>query len=326
MILTAALAALVPGAVAAVLLAIGYRAWDRSAGPDRGRPALPLALFAAFLAGHVILRGWPTLPPVASTDRLAVALAAVALLAAVGGALRGPLGLRLTVRGAVSLAVPWFVLGSLVEGAWSTAAAAAWVGGSGAALFAVWTAVDALAPRAPGRSLPLALLVASAGLAAALAAAGSALAGQLAGTLAAGLGAVFLLTLRRPDVDLGRDGLAVTLVGYAGLVLVGHFYADLPLPAAALLFLAPALPWAAQLPALRGRWLPATVRVSAVLVPVALALWLALRPPAPGGADGSGSSSYYYTSEPASSGSYDYGYGRDSGGSSFEHDYGSLGR
>jgi hypothetical protein len=223
---------------------------------------------------------------------LAVAAGVLALL---DSARRTPGWLRQGARLVLSFAVPWLVLGPLREHTWSTGESLLWMGGSGLALFGLITLVETMTERARGVSMPLSLLALAAGSSAVLALSGSALLGQLGGVLSAGLGAVFVLTWWRPDASLSRGPVAVVLVVLAGLWLSGYFYAEVPAASSLLLLGAPAVLWLVLLTPLRSvekPWKHALVRATAMLIPVAIAVAIAL---------GSGP-------EELAAGPYDYAY------------------
>src|SRR5262249_996716 len=70
------------------------------------------------------------------------------------------------------------------------------------------------------------------------------------------------------------------LVGLFALLVAGHFFSDLTAVNAVLLFAAPLLCWAGELPGVRrGRsWLRTAVQLALVTVPLTLAVLLAARP------------------------------------------------
>lgn len=278
---TAILAALVPAAVAAVLLALVFRVWRRGSAAGGAHGSIPVALAAAFCSGAVLLYGWPTVPPVAATDWLFLLLVGVAALAAVDASWRAPTAVRWLVGLAVSLAVPRLLFQQMLTHTWTGADGWIWTGSLGVALFVVWTGLETLASRVPGPFLPLALTLVASTAALALLTSGSALLGQLAGALAAGLGALFLLTLLRRDLAIARGGVAVPAVALGGLVGIGYFYAELPWTAALLLLGAPLLGWLGELRPLRrlGPWSALAIRTLLVVPALAGAIWVVFHPP-----------------------------------------------
>jgi hypothetical protein len=160
---------------------------------------------------------------------------------------------------------------------WAPAQAWLNMGGMAAVLAGVWAALVLLARRAPGRSIPLALAIVCTGAALAVMLSGYASGGQIGFPLAASLVGVALASLAfrmLPDLS-GLVGIAV--VGLFALLVVGCFFAQLPIGYAVLLFLAPLLGWLPELPYVaRARpWLRGGVRVLLTAAPVALVLVLA---------------------------------------------------
>jgi hypothetical protein len=136
----------------------------------------------------------------------------------------------------------------------------------------VWALLAGLARRAPGRSVPVALAMTTAGAAMALMLSGYLTGGMLGLPLAAGLAGAVTGSLALPrDTDL-RASIGPGVIGLFSLLVIGHFFGELTVTHALLLFGAPLLCWLPEsvrtrreLPRLR-----ALVRVALVAVPVAL--------------------------------------------------------
>jgi hypothetical protein len=146
----------------------------------------------------------------------------------------------------------------------------AWLilGGLAAALAAVWSALALLTQRITGRSVPLAVAVASAGAAITVMLSGYASGGQIGLLLAAALAGVVGASLLLRQRFREEGALGVGIVGLFALLVMGRFFGQLTTSNAALLFFALLLCWLPELP--RG-----LARVVLVAVPVAVALTLA---------------------------------------------------
>jgi hypothetical protein len=229
----------------------------------------------------------PHWPPREDQDRLLFLVIPAVLAVEVVGALAGrlqPLAwlLRLVVAAAaarVLLHNTSYLTDLSGPGTreWTTTQALLILGGLAVILAGVWGALTWLGRRSGGRSVPLALAVASAGAAVAVMLSGYASGGQLGLPLAAGLvGATLasLLVRGRLQTD-GLVGLGV--VGLFALLLIGHFFGQLSATYAAVLFLGPLLCGLPELPYVR-RLAPVLRGAAGILlttVPVVLVLVLA---------------------------------------------------
>ncbi len=232
-----------------------------------------LALTAGFLAGFLALFGWPAWPPVEGWQWLPLLGFALLLSAFLESTVLAR-ELHWLPRLLVALAVVRLVLAPWLEYEaqgeeilwWPVGIAVAWV-------FAV-TAVDALAARRPGAAWPLVLTLTTAATAIALLDAGSARLAQAEGALAAACGGAVLVAGLRRGFHLGRGPAAAALAVHAGILLNAHFFAELPLAAAAVLLGAPLAGVLGEAPVFRSR--PAWQGIGFRLVAVALALAAAL--------------------------------------------------
>ena len=165
-----------------------------------------------------------------------------------------------------------------------------WVVGLGALTLVFFLVLDTLTGRLSGVSSPPILLIVTLGSSVVLVLSGSALLGQLAGILASALGASLITAWWQPKLiprldrdvrfaPLAGEGVTVVAVLLVGLWLNGYFYAEVPATSALLLGTAPAaawIRWLAPVQRLEG-WRATFVSVVTVLVPVVLAVALALR-------------------------------------------------
>lgn len=245
-----------PALVAGALLGLGWgtrrrRGPERSAGPPGAtRAAWSLAVGLGYLAGHAAIHR--ALPPLSLQLDVKETLAWSALAgAAVGLALAWRLRAGVLLGLFFSLALPWVLLDFLRAGRWSTAEAVLATALLGGALAASAGSQETLAGRAPGLPVPLAWLLVAPLSAGALVYGGSASLGQLAGCLGALALPAALLALRRPGLRLDGGGALGLSSLHGGLLLAGHFAADLPWASALLLALAPHAAWI--LPAVEPR-------------------------------------------------------------------------
>jgi hypothetical protein len=252
---------LFPGACAAAVLWLAARLDRRRRASTVGGGAAALGL--AYLSTHVALTGWPSWPPVDSTQRLLFLVLAAAFLSAVRGWLMEsapPWWLRLGFIFLLLLAM----LKTPLEHAWSGGEAVLWL----AVLLAVgFGLARSLALDMAGATawVPAGVRVALlCGVAVALGLSGTARLALLAGALACAVGVVEVLAarlLRQPWLAADSWVLAMAVLG---LLLGGYFYAALEPWPGALLVVALLLPGVVAKRPLPWRLLP--------LVPLALAL------------------------------------------------------
>ena len=246
-----------PAAVAGVAVALAWRPWRRALEPVPGDWGGPVALWLGYGAG--------------------VASLLAAALWALGRHLRphGP-AIEIAFRLVLAVGLALSMLRPLITHRWGPGAGAVRAIVAGVLGGAVWTGVEEAGRRRPGPAVPLALLVASAGLGGVLALSGSVLLGQLAGVLAAALGAVTVAAWWRPSASVA-GGAGVVVLVHGGLTLAGLVYADVPPLAAALAMLAPLGALACLLPAAAGRRRTAAPALAALAagLPILLAVGLA---------------------------------------------------
>ena len=180
----------------------------------------------------------------------------------------------------------WLVFGPLVGGMWTAGQGAAWMIGLGAATFALATVLDIRAARL-GPAMPLVLMVPAIGMSAAQHFAHSYIFAILSGALAATTGALWVVSWFSPRMNLARATIPIYAVVYAGLAFGGMFYAELPKASGLALAVAPLAsfidrvgPWRIGRDEdgepTRGDWKTSLARVMAMLVPIGVAVGLAL--------------------------------------------------
>jgi hypothetical protein len=289
------LAAMAVGAaVAAVAFRLCALLWFLPR-PARASLGWALGVGAGFLAGAWYLspprwlpgeeQGW--LPGEGQDRLLLVLIPAAVLVEVLAGLPRVPRWVGWVLRVLVALAAARVMLhGSTwlegqdgVPARWMPQEQWLWLGGLSAGLAVVWCALALLAPRAPDRSVPVALLVAVAGASAAIMFSKSITIGQLALQLVAALAATTLASevLRRRGSAPASVGVGV--VGLFGLLATGHFFAELTDWHAAAIFLSLLLCWLPELPGIRRLplRLRGALRVALVCVPLAVVVLQAQR-------------------------------------------------
>jgi len=238
------------------------------AGSPWARAGAPVALAAAYVAGHYALRGFDWPPPQTSEWLPIVALAAAGA-GVVEGLWPDRAGARWAARAVAAGAVLGLVLRLKLKNFWGLGEAVAWLAGLEAALLVGLLGLDLLrrvvpvperaAGSAPGDGGPAAAAAVGAlvgGAAGGCAAAGSLVLGQLGGALGAAWGGLAVVSLWRPA--LVRPALPTAGLLLAGVVLNAVFFAyDLPTSAALALGALGAVPFLASLaglPPLRRHW------------------------------------------------------------------------
>ncbi|MHC4341446.1 MAG: hypothetical protein ACYSX0_14690 [Planctomycetota bacterium] len=270
-------AVLVPGFASGVILLAGWRPWQKK-GAVSGAWAPGVAVGAGFLLARTGFAdwSWPGFWPVGAEDRLAYLVLVASALSVVPG--------RLWLRLIFSVLTPQLLVVGKIGDSWSLAEKALVLGVLSATTFALWSAMERLAERRRGASVPVIWMVALAGAAIVFERANSISLAQQAGALAACFGAAWVLALwKSPKVSLS-GAVPVAMVAWSGLLLGARYYAypGLALLPTLLLAVAPAAAWAGELPWLRDRpaWIGMAVRLAAVALPVAIAVATAAAAPA----------------------------------------------
>jgi len=148
---------------------------------------------------------------------------------------RAKQGLRL----ALFLALPYALLGPMLQYSWGGLEGVLWITGLGTAAFVLALVLEHAAGRGSGFAMPLQLTLLATGSSILLVLSGSVLLGQLAGILAASLGAFLVLAFFFPSLSLAGGTMTVFSIQLAGLWMLGYFYAELTATIALILFLAP---------------------------------------------------------------------------------------
>ena len=270
------------GVSALFVLALGWM--RRPASATRLNLTIVSAVALGLLFGHLVLQVRPKWPPANGLDRLlTIILPAVVGIELLAGFASVPRRLVWSLRLSLSAATGRVLLyGSVyvaARGEWTVLQTWLSLGSCAILLVLVWSLLVRLADRAPGESIPLALAQASLCSGVTMMLAGYLTGGAAALPLAAALVGVAVaasLVTTRPAMH-GAIGIGV--VGLFGLLFVAKFFAGLPTGRTLVLFLAPLLCWASELPFLRGRppWLIGTTRLALVAIPLVVVLVLEKR-------------------------------------------------
>lgn len=245
---------------ASAVLAVAFRPWipapetlepgEQIVEEERGWGGA-LAVGCAFALGFVATQGWPPLPFDLGIKHW---LFYAALAGAVVGAYEALADRSSCVtRGIFSFAAPFLMLARVRRAQWNGFEATLWLVFLTLSLIGLWTALDSLARKRRGASLPLAWCVSCLLAAGALQLSGSFSLAQLAASLASALVPCAVLGWRRPSTLWAPGAVGPLAVTYLGLVWGGRFSADLSFASFVLLAIAPTLPALAELPSFANR-------------------------------------------------------------------------
>jgi hypothetical protein len=279
--------ALAGGAAAVVLLLFRWT-W-RSPHPARAAVGEVLGIGVGFALGCWWLGVRPHWPPREDLDRfLEILLPAVGAVEIVIALLRRPASIDWALRFLVAAgAAPVLLYGSiyLADAAgpgtrqWTLAQAVVILLTLAGALAANWALLALLVRRTASRSVTVGVAVGCAGAAVTVMLSGYATGGEIGLPLAAALAGLTVASLGLGGGANAKAALSVGIVGLFGLIVIGWFFGELHADLACLVFFAPLLAWLPELPyavRLSGK-VRAFARVVLTVVPVAVALALAVR-------------------------------------------------
>lgn len=267
---------LVPAAIAFLCLLISWRAWRRRRLAEEGHWGGAAALTLGFLSAYFILVSWPAMPPKKAMDWMPY----LVLIAGVAGVTQRKWGKRWYARFSLNLLLGGLfagvVLRSYLQNTWERDEGILWIAGLAAATTLLRNTLERLATKRRGASLPLSLWLFCAATSVAYTMSGSALLGQLTGALAAVFGAAIVLAWWAPGLSLAAGALTVFAPVYVGLLIQAHFYSELPLLSAVLLYLTPFCLWLGEARRVyyMKPWKAALTRLAIIVGPLCVALWI----------------------------------------------------
>jgi hypothetical protein len=252
--------------------------WQASEEPSGRRQlaAWPGGVALAFLVGAVVYSGHPRWPfTTENEDRFLGILLPLMALVEIGAIFLKPwlawFG-RLLVAGS---AVPLLLWGSAYFQTWSTTLECLWLTGLPIFLMLAWVSLDLQIQHLPPRTVLFGLAGVNAGAGVVLLIAGYATGGPLGIILGMALATTVLVTPRTLPTRAVSGAASIGLVGLFALLVSGHFFAELALAHAAILFAAPFLAWVLVLPRIRKTVLLRTAVLALEALPVLGAAGLA---------------------------------------------------
>jgi hypothetical protein len=272
---------LFPALLSGVVLAVGWRVWQRETTVS-GSWTGAAAITVAFLAAFAVIEGTPVgvLPGGERTPSGLDWLFWIALGLGVLFTFEERWSRRSVhlLRGLAGVILIEGVLRNTFARSWEGVTGVAWLAGLLAILLVSWWGAEALAHRRRGISSPLSLWATAATLAAVAGLSGSAKLAQLAGAVAAALGAAVVIGWWRPRFSFAGGAVSMTLLLLFGLALNAHFYSYTTGTDALLLAAGPLMPMCMVLPGLKRLQGPKAVVATLLLtmLPLSIALIRAL--------------------------------------------------
>ncbi len=251
------------------LAMLATRPWRR--GRDLAGWGAAVALAGGFMIAFAHHFDVPPFPP-ASAQQWAFFLAVPLAVVGVATALVNSKWFGIVGPLVVLGLVPWLMLRKFnfesPQLRWT------WIGGGAAAIVAWWAAMEPLARRGRGGSLPLLLAIVIGITGLAIIDGGIRTLGEATGSIAFPLIVIAAAATWSRGASIARGGTLVLAGLFGGLLICGHLlgYPGVPLLHVALLALAPLAAWAGELPGLGkpDSWKRFAVRTAAVLAVLAL--------------------------------------------------------
>lgn len=218
---------LLPFAVSLIVLLLF---WRGQSADRRWRPLwVPaLALALGFTAGWYFLKGVPRWPVPDSAGWLPWLALGGGLIGIVIATQKFPPFSTFPLRLLVSIASIWLATQSLQRNTWNEQAWL-WIGGLSLLLLLLWSIWEDLASKHEGAIVPLLLTVNFTALAISTLLVGSAIISQNTGIVCAALGAMVIVAMMRPSLNISGATLFVAMPLYAVLLINAHFYSSLDL-------------------------------------------------------------------------------------------------
>jgi hypothetical protein len=218
----------VPAVTAALAMALAWRPWCRDAPVAGGYWGGVAALSLSFaLASLGILQRLP-IPPREATHWLFVIAIGALPVGLIDALVPVPAWVRWLAACLWFAAFNWLLLRPLnLVNALSSTALVSWLVLLTFLAVIWWMWLDPFAERQRGPLIVVQLLVVAAAVAMVLMLSGSKLLGQLGGVVAAITGSCLAVSLLAKQVSLARGGVFTFVSLITGLLICGHFYADL---------------------------------------------------------------------------------------------------
>lgn len=267
---------LIPALVAIALHVAGFAAQGILS--VRGTFAPGLAAIAALLSVTLWIRGFPDFPPSGSNAWFFVLTTLSGVLLLLEARLQHPS--RWILRGLLVFAGLRLILDAKFQTDWDLTNGLTAVAALAALGLAQWASLERLSTRHGGPIFAL-VLSAYAGFSAAIM--GLASSASLAQTAGAGALAALVTAAVATKIPVKFESLVAALTPTTlALLVMSHFYADLPLAGLLLTASLPAITWVAELGPWASRTLTrAVTHVVAMVAPVAAAAWFIVQPPQP---------------------------------------------
>lgn len=220
---------------------------------------------------HWSSKGAIPLPPRDASGWLILALLPVAaIVESIAAVPRVPSPVRWMLRTALACATPVILLWPYVQHHWTSTQSWTSLAALSASLLALRVSLHLMtrstSPSDRGPWLTMTMAAGAAGVT--IMSSGSVSTGQLALTLSLGMAGAWAASMLLNVPAKLDGGLAVAATALSGLLIIGHFYAELSGVNAILLGLVPLMGWASSLPWLRER--PVWQRTIAVVILTAL--------------------------------------------------------
>ncbi len=268
---------ILPGLVSLSANLVAWRPWRKTDRVENGHWGWALGLGGGYAAGQVALTEWPAFPPPEASQWL-IYFSLSGMILGIGLGLRAysawiDWSLRTVLLGAVLPLLMW----ARIHYAWTLLETVFWLAGMGMAGLVQWWHLSRLAGQEKGGALPFFLAWLSMILGIVLFFSGSLKLAQFGMVLGAALGGGLGVAWWHGKTAMHPTAFPVFVPLYFGLILIGYFYAEMPVASALLLMGAPALVWISRI----KRFLksPSWVRYSmtglAVLVVSLLSVYLA---------------------------------------------------
>jgi hypothetical protein len=237
-----------------------------------------LALGVGYVAGHIVVRGWPSFPPGERTDWLFYLALVLVILGLVEARWLTRASFRWGLRSIVFFVAVLLIVFPRMRDAWQPVESVAWLAALLIAGVAAWLSLDGLVGRAPAWSFLGCLALTVAGSAVVAFKSGLAVMALLEfGLLATVLGLLLAGCASKTLFAAAQGGAAGAGLLQPAMWLIGYFLAEVPSGCALLLGVALHTTWLVEGGPLRRLrpWQRGILAMVAAAGPVLLAVWIA---------------------------------------------------